>query len=467
MKVLLIAPNSRRESCISEIPLVTPPLNLMYLAEMINRNNHRAKILDGYALNLSSLEITDFVKKFRPDVVLIPLYSRDLLNVYNLTRALKIQNPNLILILGGHHASQMSDAVLAEFSQVDYVLRGEAEQTIVDLLQSINKNPKTLKHVKGLSYRKGRKHVHNKNQAPITDLDTIPIPSRDMISQKNYYSRLSKNNPLDIIITSRGCPCSCSFCSKLNNFNLYRMRSPGNVVEELREILDYGAKSIEIHDDTFTVDKKRCLKIIGLVKKEKMDFECRIRTRADFIDAELLKALKSINCTTLSCGVESGNQSILDANGKGLKLNQIETAFNITHKMKINILGFFLVGFPQDTPQTIKETINFAKKLNPKYATFTRIRPFPGTKIYAESKRNNALVGDWSIHQGTPWIKSPWIKSIDDIDRQVDMAYRKFYYRPKFAFNFFKNSFENKNFAQIYYALKYSLRNVRDVNPEA
>lgn len=468
MKILLIAPNSRREGGVSEAPLITPPINLMYLAEVINREGYHARILDGYALNLTHSEIINFVDKFEPSIILLPLYSKDLLTVYNLTYKIKTDNPDRVMVFGGHHASNMPDKVLAEFSQVDYILRGESEQTILSLLQSIDKCYKNLKNIRGLSYRKekSKKHVHNKDQPPAKNLDTIPIPSRKLITPKNYYSRLSKKNPLDIIITSRGCPFSCSFCSKLNGFKSYRMRSPENIISELYEILNHGAKSVEIYDESFTVNKKRCLKIIELVKKEKLDFECRIRTRVDCIDAELLKKLKSINCTTISYGVESGNQRILDINSKGVKIGQIKRAFDITHKIGINTLGFFLIGFPQETPQTIEDTINLAKKLNPKYATFTRIRPFPGTRIYAEAKRNNTLVGGWSVNQPVPWIKLPWTENIDDLNNYVNIAYHKFYYRPQFIFNFFKDTIKSRNMTQLFYALKYSLRNIRDVNPE-
>lgn len=460
MRVLLISPNSRKKPE-EEIPVITPPLNLMYLAEIIKNDNLHVKILDGYALNMDSLRIIKFAKKFQPDTVLIPLYSRDLLNVHNLTSALKEQNPNTTIILGGHHASQMPDTVLKESSQIDFILRGEAEQTIIPLLHAIN-NLRKLKNVKGLSYRKGKdqKIIHNKLPTPIKDLDSIPIPSRDMIIQKNYYS-LSKENLLDVIVTSRRCPFSCSFCSKIDKrFNFYRMRSPENIVEELREILDHGAKSIEIRDDAFTIDKKRCLKLIDLVKKEKMDFEFRMCTRVDFIDAKLLKKLKSINCTTICYGVESGNQRILDLNGKRFTLSQVRCAFEITRKVKIDILGFFLIGFLQDTPSTIKETINFAKKLNPKHVRFSWIRPFPGTRIYTEAKKNNMLVGDWSIYQDVPWIKLPWAKSVNDLEGCVDMAYHEFHYRPRFIFDFLKDTIEKRNWFQLSYALKHFLKNM-------
>lgn len=196
MKVLLIAPNSRKKSNVKEIPLVTPPINLMYLAEMINKGGYHARILDAFALNLNCLEVLKAVNKFRPDVVLIPLYSKDLLTVYNLTYELKVQNPGLIIILGGHHASNMPDTVLEELNQADYIIRGEAEQSIIKMLQCIEKGTKNLNEVKGLSYRKGksRKIVHNKPSPIIKDLDSVPIPSRDLIVQKiiilNYLKEI-------------------------------------------------------------------------------------------------------------------------------------------------------------------------------------------------------------------------------------------------------------------------------------
>ncbi len=464
MRVLFVSPNSRKMASVKEIPLVTPPLNLMYLAEVIIRNGYEARIVDAYALNLKFKDILTTIKRYNPDVLFFPLYSTDLAYIYKLTQIIKIRDPDTPIVVGGHHASWMPHEVLEEFQQVDYVIRGEAEAIVTKLTDFIKKN-KGLEKIKGISYRHKGKIIHNKDALPIIDLDKIPIPSRDLIDPKNYYSRLSKRNPLGVIMTSRGCPFQCSFCPKLNtHFQKYKMRSPENVVAEIKEIVDHGAKSIEIYDDLFVYDVKRCFRILDLIKQEKMDFEFRIRTRVNFINKELLSRLKSAGCSTISYGVESGNQRILDMNRKGTKLDIIERVFRQTHKLSINILGFFLIGFPEDTPTTIRQTINFAKKLNPKYAAFGRITPYPGTKIYIEAKKNKTLVGDFSAHNPIPWVKLSWTHNRNDLDKYVDLAYKKYYYRPTFISKYIFSNLKEGNWNQLAYLAKTAFRNIKNVD---
>jgi len=465
MKTLLISANSRKENSVRELPLITPPLNLMYIAQSLNNSGHYARILDAYCLDLNDDHIIRYVKKYNPEIIGIPLHSTDLPIVYRLTKKIKDIFPHIRFFFGGPHASAMPTEALNEFNNIDYIIRGEGDYVAPKLLDALKKN-KPLKNINSISFRHKSKIVHNKQLPTVKNLDKIPIPSRDLIKQKNYYSKMSKRNPLGVIVTGKGCPNRCTFCYKLNKeYNQYRPRSPENVLDEIIEILNHGARSIEFYDELFTIDQKRCLKILELAKKEKLDFEFRIRTRVNYVNKEFLLKLKKAGCTTTSYGVESGNQHILNSIRKGTNIRMIEKVFKITHEVGINILGFFLIGLPGDTPATIRQTINFAKKLNPLYAVFANLVPFPGTYIYNKSKADGTLVGDYSINKPIPWVRLPWTKTKADLVKYSNIAYNDFYHRPRFVSSFLSQVIRQKNWNLLTYTLQNFYKNLSRIDP--
>ena len=362
MKTLMLNPNSRKEDSVDEIPLLTPPINLMYAAQSLHENGFKTEILDSFALNMSDKKVLEEVKKKDYDNIAIPLYSCDLTKMHYFTQELKEHNPNINIIFAGHHASTLPHTVMKQFPKVDYIVRGEGEFSTVQLMQALEKNNDT-KTVGGITYRHEGKIKHNTDNKLITDLDTVPIPSRSMINQKLYYSKMSKRSKVDVIITSRGCPYKCTFCAKLTDeFRSFRQRSTDNIIEELSHIQDQGTNAVEIYDEIFTIKRKHAINLATAMKKEGLDFEFRIRTRATHVDHELLKTMKSAGCSTVSYGVESADQRVLDTMKKETTPRIVEQAFKTTEKNNINVLGFFMIGNKGDTPVTIRKTINFAKK---------------------------------------------------------------------------------------------------------
>ena len=241
------------------------------------------------------------------------------------------------------------------------------------------------------------------------------------------------------------------------------MRSPENVIEEIRIILDDRVNFIDIYDETFTVDQKRCLKILELCKKEKLDFEFRVRTRVDNISRTLLNRLKRSGCSFACYGVESGNELILRRIKKGITRKMAYDAFKITHQEGIDTLAFSLIGLPGDTPKTIMDTIGFTIKLNPLIGSFTAVLPYPGTEMYNQSKKDGSLIGDWSVRTELPWVKLSWTNSRDDIIRYIDLAFKRFYYRPYYLYKFTKYLIRTRNWANLSYAVRnMSSRNIRD-----
>lgn len=464
MKIVLIAPNTRSKNEIKDIPLITQPINLMYIAQSLIDESYDPKIIDAYLENLTEEEILNRCRRINPDLVLISLYSNDLNVTFSLTNKIKKDLPNCKIILGGHHATHLPFETLKEFKNADIILKGEGELSIKHLVKAIEKK-KSLKNLNSITFKDGKKIVNTHFSCIIEDIDKITIPERRLVEKGRYYSKMFSKNPLDVIITSRGCPYQCIFCAKLSEgFKRYRVRSADNVFEEIKMIHDNGAKSLEIYDETFTIDKKRCYEILDMMKKNKIDMEFRVRTRVNVIDKTILEKLKKSGCTIICYGVESGNQNVLNINKKGTTLKMVEDAFKLTHKIDIATMGFFLICLKGDTPQTIQDTINFAKKLNPHYTTFGHVLPYPGTEFYNSAKKEGTLVGDWGVNKPMPYVKLPWLKSKQQALDMVADAYKQFYYRPNYALTYMWRLLKRHNFNQISYSIKNMFSDLRQVN---
>ena len=465
MDILLINPNSRRPDSVEELPLMTPPINLMYSAQSLNDNSFKTRIIDAFALNMKEKQLLNEIKKQDSEIIGFPLYSSDLTMMYELTRKIKKLNENIKIFFAGHHTTALYNEVMQQFPNVDFLIRGEGEFTIVDLANALEKQ-KNLKNIKGLSYRKNKRIIHNLDRPPIEDLDSVPIPSRELIDDKLYYSRMSKNKKVDILITTRGCPYRCTFCSKLNDkFRGYRERSISNIINEMKLIEEKKTKGIEIYDEMFTLKRKRVLDLMAEMRKEKFDFEFRVRTRVTHVDGELLHELKKTGCSVISYGVESGNQKILDNIKKDITLPLVESVFKKTEQKDINILGFFMVGNRGETPETIRDTINFAKKVNPLYAIFNVVQPFPGSIDYEEAKINHTLVGEYGPYKPMPWLKLPWIKDFNTLYKYSNMALNEFYKRPRYLSKFVTTTIRQGNWNLLEYTMKNFYKKLTSITP--
>ncbi|MBN2368725.1 cobalamin-dependent protein [Candidatus Woesearchaeota archaeon] len=465
MKIMLINPNSKKPDSIEELPMITPPINMMYVAQILENNSYKAKITDAFAEGISSDEILKRIKKNSPDMIGFPLYSSDLSYMHRLTSSIKNQDENVKIFFAGHHASALNKEVMTQFPDIDFIIRGEGEYPTLNLVEALEKKS-PLEKVNGVSFREGKKIRHTPEEKPVKDLDRIPIPSRKLIDPKLYYSKLSKRNKVDVLITSRGCPYRCTFCAKLNqSFRSYRTRSINSVIDELNLIRETGTDGVEIYDEIFTMKKQRALDIMRSIRREKMDFEFRIRTRVTHIDKEILTSLRKAGCSTISYGVESGSQRVLDAIKKDISPRLVEKAFEKTERHGMNVLGFFMIGNKADTPETIRQTISFAKKLNPLFATFGVLHPYPGTVDYLEAKKNNTLQGEYAPNKPMPWIKLPWTKSIEELYRFSDQAYNEYYKRPRYIGKFLKSTLTQGNWNLMKYTLKNFYKKLSRINP--
>jgi radical SAM superfamily enzyme YgiQ (UPF0313 family) len=295
----------------------------------------------------------------------------------------------------GTHPSALPEETLRISKNIDAVARREYDFTILDLAKAIAEK-KDLHSVLGLSFRRVNEAVHNPDGPFIEDLDTLPFVSKVYKKHLNIrkYFFAAANYPMVMIITGRGCPYRCFFCVYPQTFHghKYRLRSPGNVVDEFEYIVKElpQVKEIGIEDDTFTADIPRARQICELILKRKIKIKWYCNVRAD-LDLETMQLMKRAGCRLVTAGFESANQEVLNNMRKGIKVEQIRDFVKNAKKTGILVHGCFMAGNPGDTKETLKEDLKLAQELNCDSVQFYPLYAYPGTEAYTWAEQNGYL----------------------------------------------------------------------------
>jgi radical SAM superfamily enzyme YgiQ (UPF0313 family) len=393
MKILLIEPNTY--SVIKKAFGVSgPPLGLAYLAAYV-RGKNEVKIVDALSLDYNQEELKNEIKNFKPDIIGISAFATPASNkVYEDAMLGKSVNPNTIVVVGGAHATFTAKEMLNECKAIDVVVIGEGEETFKELVNTI-KEGKNLKDVEGIVFRQGRKIIENPKRQMIKNLDKLPFPAYDLLPIEKY--KVGKIR-FATIITSRGCPFRCIFCSSSEIVGkIWRARSVKNIMQELKMLnKNYDVREIEFLDDLFTFDIKRTKDFCNALKKSKMNISWSCSSRADIIvrNPEIANYLKEAGCHTIYVGAESGSQKILNIIGKGITTEQVRECVKIVKRAGIKILLSFVIGIPGETHADIEKTIRFSREVKPDFVQFTICTPYPGTPLYYEAKKKGLLLSE-------------------------------------------------------------------------
>ncbi len=364
----------------------SPPLGLCYLSSTLESAGYSVAIEDMHIAKLHPQDILPIFEKHAPKVVGISSSTPTYPNARRTAKFIKALSPKTPVIMGGMHASALPEDVLND-GDVDIVVRGEGELTIVDLAEHLIRKEKDLSTIPGISFRRSDGEIiHTTKRSLIQDLDNLPLPARHLIDLDAYYQK-------GAMITSRGCPERCIFCS-CGAFvgRTYRKRSPENVVQEIEHLIStYGIKRFDFHDDEFTMLPERAGRICKLINKRGLDIEWSCFARASRFTLELAKAMYNAGCRTIQFGVESGDQAVLDSIRKRLALQEVEDAVVAAKEAGIpEIACGFMIGHPEDTSESIQRTIDFALYLKDKGATSLRLSvltPYPGTDIFEKAEQ--------------------------------------------------------------------------------
>jgi radical SAM superfamily enzyme YgiQ (UPF0313 family) len=432
LKIFLINP-SHGEVYGKLTPPDHPHLGLAYIAAVLEAERHAVRIIDIDAEALTHENLGKIIGSEKPDMVGITATTPVFYSALKMAEIVR-KNSSAYTVIGGIHATLMP-VECAESSFIDFVVVGEGEKTIIELVNSIL-NKSDFANIKGLTYKKGKEIIQNEAREPIQDLDAIPFPARHLFKNQKYTYPDALRYPASPIITSRGCPGNCTFCTaKFLHGKRFRCRSAENVLDEIESLIkDYGVREIHIWDDNFITNRNRVFAFRdGIIKRNiNVLFSFPNGIRADFINRDILKALRDFGTYSVAIGVESGNQNILDMIQKGIKLEQIENAFKLAKEMKLETWGFFLLGLPGEDKNTMKDTIDFAIKLDPDIAKFHVLKPFPKSVVYEQLKEQGLIVDENYIHYG---IHTKPVHRLPDVSQEEllewqQKAYRRFYMRP-------------------------------------
>ncbi|MDD5111952.1 MAG: radical SAM protein [Candidatus Altiarchaeota archaeon] len=430
MKILLIQPSDAHvDGSLKGGVWHAPPLGIASLAAFLRERKHEPMILD---LAVDQRDPVKVCGSFRPDYIGLSVSTPLLSDACSIAKKLKKKFPKARIIFGGPHPSTDVEGVLKN-DFVDYVIFGEGEEPLCELLDA-NEPP----GIKGLAFKRGGKIVVNPQRELIADLDSLPTPAYDMLDVFAYPDHpLSAERPNISIITSRGCPFGCTYCNKSVFGRTFRKMGYKKVVDQMEYLSKtYGMREFQIIDDIFTLDKERVRKICDEILKRnlKVKWMTPNGVRADSLDLDTLKLMKKAGCHYLYIGIESGSQRILDRIKKGLTLDQVRRAVNMVNDAGIRVGAFFMLGLPDETPEDMRKTIDFAKSLRLDSVKFGILVPLPGTEVFEEFRKKGFIKNfDYSMYF---WHKEPVFEtdliSTKELFRHYKKAYREFYFRPRY-----------------------------------
>ena len=415
------------------IGVIAPPLGIGYMAAMLERNNIPVDILDASALDLTYQEIEQELLERKPDLVALTALTPTIGTALETAAVVKKILPNTIVAIGGYHPTFTYNEII-ENPNIDIVIRGEGENTIVELAQALENNT-DLSNIDGLVFKDKNdceKTIVTNNREVIQDLDTLPYPALHLMPM-DKYRMLDVTTHMTTMITTRGCPNQCSFCSSAAmHGRRIRSRSTKNIVDEIEYLKNnYDIDTIAFLDDTFTLNKRKVKEICNEIMARNLNIMWGCTARVDNLDEELLDIMKESGCITIFLGVESADQQSLDEMHKGTTIEKIQHAFKISREKDIRTIASVAMGMPGDTKESINKTIKFVHDLKPNYAIFSLATPYPGTRFYKEAFEKNLIkVKDWSKYT----LISPILETVDcsmkDLRRLQTMAFIKFYLRP-------------------------------------
>ena len=417
------------------------PLGLAYLAAVLRNEGHGVLIYDADCnvnpskMDFISLEdsyphylksvidkthpIWQDAKKviadFNPDVVGITVWTTFAASSFTLASLCKDYNKNLPVIMGGPHISIKYDEVMKICPDVDFLVRGEGEGTIAELIKAIDKNQRDFKNINGISYRQKGVIIHNPPAKFIADLDNVPFPARDLLLNKASYN----SEDMGLLMTSRGCPYACSYCATSIWERKVRYRSIDNVIAEIKHVIhQYDTRQFTFKDDSFTVNRKRVMEFCDKLIKEKIKISWDCNTRVNLVDEELLLNMKKAGCNSIKVGIETGSERILGLINKKISLEDCRRAAKLFKKAGIHWTGYFMMGLPSETQEEMYQTLQFMKELDPDFASFSVYEPFPGTELFNIGIEKGLVQEERSLEDF--YTISPKYYYVKDMNRRVD-----------------------------------------------
>ncbi len=415
-KVLLIRPPAvaADENAITKLEVRHPPIGLAILYAILKKEGYDAAIMDAYAKGWG--DVREFLLRNPSDVVGISCHTgQHFSSLKTAEMAKTLLRPEPVVIMGGPHPSviPLDEQILEKYPYVDFIARGEAEETLIELLRALETGPDLLS-VKGITFRRHSSIVRTDARPPIMDLDALPFPdysffdfeitrdSTDGVINRISDKGIMRNRPFAAIMSSRGCPNTCIFCSLFMG-NRIRYRSAENVVAEVENLYHCrGLRHFTFADDCLNMSLPRLEKICNLFIEKKLDITWTALGRVTPINKDILVLMKRAGCVTFSFGVESGSDKILKGIKKNITTSMVEKAFSAVKDAGISSDALLIVGSPGETHDTVNETIRFLQRVRPSGVTINPLTIYPGSQIYEVALKKHLVDQDYWLKNRVP-----------------------------------------------------------------
>ncbi len=428
MKALLVSPQNP-EQFYDFVKL--PPLGVAYIAAALRHAGHRVEILDLTLMRRPEAAFDAALARFGPAIVGFSASTATFKQALALANRLRRKHPHVQTVFGGVHPT-LKPAEVATEPSVDYVVFGEGEETAAELFAALEKGQKPLE-IKGVAFCDGGRVVVNAPRPFVEDLDSLPLPTYDLLPVCSYSTPQASRLPFMSMITSRGCPYQCIFCDAHLVFGRrYRFHSAERTFEEMLLLKKgSGVREIAFKDSEFTLNHERVERLCDLILAEPLDLSWNCNGHVGRLSLPLLRKMRGAGCRMIQFGVESGDPDILETLNKQISLDEVRETFRLARKAKIRTVANFLVGNPGETPASLEKTLNLALELKPDFVNFSRLVPYPGTALFKMAEESGWMRGGPDMLLSSP---SRAMNATALTDKQLEQAYsrlyRRFYLRP-------------------------------------
>lgn len=410
---------------------VLPNTSIAYLAAYLEKMGLDVRIIDAFALGLSIDETAEQVRRFDPFAVCYSLCTQNFLNTLSWIKGIK-ERTGILTIVGGLQMSIYPREVLT-YPEIDYGVIGEGWETVPELLQCLAKQG-DLSAVRGICYREDGEYRETSARPDKLTLEDVPFMARHLLPNERYTTVMTQEWPITIMLSALGCPLRCAYCDV--PAGRYQSRSPEHVVDEIGECVNkFGIREILFQDETFTLKRTKVLETCEIIRSSGLKVHWSVRARPDYVDREVLHAMKEAGLTKINFGIESGNPEILKKMNRDIPLDVVRQAVRWTKEEGIVTLGFFIIGFPGETGGDVEDTIKFALELDCDFIQVNKMVPQPPSPVYRNLVKEGGIdywreytLGNVEILSELPGIGSSFDPATLDLMQRK--FFRKYYYRP-------------------------------------
>lgn len=428
-----------------------PGMGVLILAAVARTQGYRVHLVDAKGPGRSVEEVSQSIAALQPDYLGLSATTVSVTNAARIAGRVKSRVSGVTTIVGGPHVSALPERTLDVFSSLDYGIAGEGEVSFFELLARLREG-RPADDVAGLVYRNNGRVRANARAPYVEDLDALPMPAWDLLPDFPHRFRPSllgyPRTPVATVITSRGCPFTCSFCDRSTSGRQGRMHSVETVVQLCRHLVAKGVRHIMFVDDLFTVRKQRVVELCQALLDARLRFTWSCNSHPNLLDVETMRLMKRAGCWQIAYGIESGSQRVLDVVKREVRIPRMRETLAMTRAAGIRAKGYIMIGHPTEGIDSLAETAAFLKSAELDLCQVTKFTPYPGTPAYPTIREFGAFDEDWERMNAMNFVFIPKGLSEDVLERYFDHFYRVFYSRLDVLWSLARLLMEEPRFAQ-------------------